>query len=69
MKRWIYLLGLTAALFFFHSCVTQKRKDDLSGIAKVYHNTTAKYNGYFNADEIMKTTLLSIEQQHRDTYQ
>lgn len=69
MKRRIYLLGLTAALFFFHSCVTQKRKDDLSGIAKVYHNTTAKYNGYFNADEIMKTTLLSIEQQHRDNYQ
>ncbi len=69
MKRRIYLLCLTAALFFFQSCVTQKRKDDLSGIAKLYHNTTAKYNGYFNADEIMKTTLLGIEQQHRDNYQ
>ena len=40
----------------------------MSPVGKLYHNTTAKYNGYFNANEIMTATLLGIEQKHQDNY-
>lgn len=50
------------------SCVTQKRKDDVSALGKLYHNTTAKYNGYFNATELMAATDLSLEGQYQDNY-
>lgn len=68
MKRRIYLIGLSGTLFFFSACVTQKSRSDISTVGKLYHNTTAKYNGYFNANEIMMNTLLAIEQQHQDNY-
>ena len=69
-RRIIYaicLVYLSAA--FLSSCVTQKRKSDLSGLGKLYHNTTAKYNGYFNAREIFNATLLELQLQHQDNYQ
>lgn len=51
------------------SCVAVKSSSkELSGVGKFYHNTTAHYNGYFNADEILATTLLSMEQQYKDNY-
>ncbi|MFZ4559246.1 MAG: tetratricopeptide repeat protein [Saprospiraceae bacterium] len=68
MKRRIHFIGLTLALLFFNACVTQKSKSDVSPVGKLYHNTTAKYNGYFNANEIMTATLLAIEQKHQDNY-
>ena len=33
-----------------------------------YHNTTARYNGYFNAKEIMKATMLTLEEQQQHNY-
>jgi outer membrane protein assembly factor BamD (BamD/ComL family) len=50
------------------SCATRKRKEDVSGFKKFYHNMTAKYNGYFNADVIMKETYASLEANHTDNY-
>ncbi len=32
----------------------------MSGLSKLYHNTTAKYNGYFNAEEIYNTSVLKV---------
>lgn len=49
-------------------CVTQKKKGDLSALGKLYHNTTAKYNGYFNANEIMTVVGLQLDAQHKDNY-
>jgi tetratricopeptide (TPR) repeat protein len=71
LKRSIlYFTGfLSTVLVLFSACVTQKSKNDLSGIGKLYHNTTAKYNGYFNAREIFNTTLLELQLQHQDNYQ
>ncbi len=40
----------------------------MSPMAKFYHNTTAKYNGYFNANEIMTLTFANLNQQHQDNY-
>jgi tetratricopeptide (TPR) repeat protein len=55
-------------LLFLSSCVTQKKKGDLSALGKLYHNTTAKYNGYFNANEIMAAVMLQLEAQHKDNF-
>lgn len=71
LKRRIFyyfsVLFLSTALL--SACVTQKSRNDLSGIGKLYHNTTAKYNGYFNAREIFNATLLDLQLQHQDNYQ
>ncbi len=37
-------------------------------MGKVYHNTTARYNGYFNAKEIMLATFESLDLNHQDNY-
>ncbi len=50
------------------SCATKKRKEDVSGLKKFYHNTTSKYNGYFNANEIMKEVNIILENSHQDNY-
>ena len=41
-------------------CSTEKNK----GINRGYHNMTSRYNGYFNANEIIKESLKT----YRDTY-
>ncbi|MBK7406914.1 MAG: tetratricopeptide repeat protein [Saprospirales bacterium] len=50
------------------SCKTTKRKGDLSPLGKFYHNTTAEYNGYFNADVLMVESIFDLELQHQDNY-
>ena len=41
------------------SCSTTKRsRQDTGFLGKKYHDVTAKFNGYFNADEIYKTSIL-----------
>lgn len=55
-------------VFILSSCVTQKRRDDINGMSKLYQNTTAKYNGYFNANELVYLTTLKLEEQHQDNY-
>jgi len=50
------------------SCVTQKRRGEVSTLGKLYHNITAKYNGYFNANELLEASLLSLEEQHQDNF-
>ncbi len=68
MKRFnrVGIILLVAAVFA--ACTTQKRKDDLSMMGKLYHNTTAKYNGYFNANELLELSVLQLESQHEDNY-
>lgn len=55
-------------LLVVSACTTQKKKGELSALGKLYHNTTAKYNGYFNARELMEETFVSLENQHQDNY-
>ncbi len=50
------------------SCTTTKRKGDVSKIKKFYHNTTAQYNGYFNANELIEDALKQIEYSYEDNY-
>ena len=55
-------------LLLMLSCATKKSKEDVSFLGKVYHNTTAKYNGYFNADEIRTAAYLQLESSNQDNY-
>jgi len=56
-------------LFLFSSCVTRKKKADLSILGKIYENTTARYNGYFNANEILEINKLALSTQDPVNYQ
>jgi len=37
-------------------------------MGKFYHNTTAQYNGYFNANELYKKSLLTLDEMHQDNF-
>ncbi|HMQ06997.1 MAG TPA: hypothetical protein PKC30_06820 [Saprospiraceae bacterium] len=50
------------------SCATRKRKEDVKGFKKFYHNMTSEFNGYFNANEIMKEVYDILENAHEDNY-
>ena len=55
-------------MLLLSGCSTTKSKDDQSKFKKFYHNTTSKYNGFFNAKEIMATTLVELDDLHEDNY-
>lgn len=58
MKNIIYfILGLLTFVVAF-SCATDKDRF----INRAYHNTTSRYNGYFNAKEIMRETNIDLEE-------
>ena len=59
---------LTITIWVISGCTTQKVKGEYTGIKKVYHNTTQRYNGYFNATVLMEESELSLTQQHVDNY-
>jgi tetratricopeptide (TPR) repeat protein len=59
--------GSVCALVFLlgtFSCSTEKNKFFNRG----YHNTTAKFNGYFNANEVIKEALIDFHNQNKDDY-
>ncbi len=68
LKRFYLLILILPAIIALAGCTTQKRKGDMSLLGKAYHNTTAHYNGYFNADELMQASVLTLEGQHQDNY-
>jgi len=59
--RTILLLSL---LLFISSCSTKKK----SWVNRQYHNTTARYNGYFNGKESLKKGVKKIHSNHKDDY-
>lgn len=68
MKRFYSILTLLAAFILITACTTQKKRGELKGLSKAYQNTTAKYNGYFNANELLQASILQLEEQHQDNY-
>ena len=62
----INLILFTLILIFtISSCSTTK--DNF--FSRNYHQTTAKYNGYFNAKESVKVGLKKINTAHKENYQ
>lgn len=58
----LLLMGALAA------CTTTKKRGEMSALGEMYHNTTAHYNGYFNANELYIASRDLLAQQHRDNY-
>ena len=56
---------LAIITLFVSSCSTTR--DNF--FSRTYHQTTTKYNGYFNANESIKRGLQKIKDSHKDNYQ
>ena len=57
-------ITLVVLLAFVTSCSTKKK----TWVHRQYHNTTAKYNGYFNGKESLKSGVKKIEDNYVDDY-
>ncbi|MFQ5447922.1 MAG: tetratricopeptide repeat protein, partial [Saprospiraceae bacterium] len=57
-----------ALVLIISGCVTQKSKEDIGVIGKAYQNTTARYNGYYNAGLLLDESRLALEDQYQDNY-
>ena len=65
MKNTFFIL---LAVGLLCGCVTKKSRQEQSKIGQLYHNMTAKYNGWFNANELLEASVLKLEEQHVDNY-
>ena len=63
-----FILVLSVAIF--SGCASKRKKagEEPSKLSKFYHNTTALYNGYFNANELMEESYATLRQSHKDNY-
>lgn len=68
VERFYRIILFLAISLILSACTTQKSRKDQSLLSRLYHNTTAHYNGYFNADEIMTASIVRLEDQHQDNY-
>ena len=69
LKQLNRIFFLLIAISFFFSCGTKKKsRSDVTKLGKLYHNTTSKYNGYFNADVLMDESIATLNDQHQDNY-
>lgn len=59
----ISIVLLTALIAWLPSC-----KNSDSFLGRAWHNTTAHYNIYFNAEEKWKETVSSLRENHKDDY-
>lgn len=67
MIRTKYIIWIFSFLILA-SCTVKKDKDDISLLGKIYHNTTARYNGYFNADLLMQESMAGLNQDFVEDY-
>ena len=67
LNKYLGICWLSLGLLMM-GCSTTKSKDDQSKFKKLYHNTTSKYNGFFNAQEIMQLTLMEMDEMHQENY-
>ena len=68
LKKITSIFLLLTAFTVFYSCSTTKKKQDVKGLKKLYHNTTAKFNGYFNAEELLDESIVALQDMHIDNY-
>lgn len=59
---------LLVTISLFSGCVTEKKKSDISSTKRFYHNTTAYYNAFFNAEELMAASVFNMQNAHLDNY-
>ncbi len=50
------------------SCVTQKSRHEESDIGQLYQNMNSKFNGWFNANELLKQSMVTLDTMQQDNY-
>lgn len=66
LKKAVFLFAVSLILW---SCASGRKKDDPpSFLGKKYHNITSHYNGYFNANELVKQAYVTLSQQNADNF-
>ena len=69
MRYYFRILSLLVLMsLMLTACVSKKKKGEVGKVGKFYHNMTSKYNGYFNANELMKAAYVTLEAGHTDNY-
>ena len=63
-KNYIKILILMSIILLNPSCSNKKK----AWVNRQYHNTTAKYNGYFNGSESIKNGVKKLYANHIDDY-
>ncbi len=56
------------ALGFLSGCVTKKSRNDQSKVGQYYQNLTSRFNGWFNANELVDQSMAALEDQYQDNY-
>ncbi len=65
IKKFIFLLvTLLFGMFILEGCSTENN----TFINRTYHSTTAKYNGYFNANELIKNSLGVFKENKKEDF-
>ncbi len=68
LKHLYKSLTLVAVITLLAACVTQRKKEEAKGISLFFHNLQSKYNGYFNANELVRDATEKLEAQHVDNF-
>jgi len=68
LKQFNKILIVLITLGAISACTVKKSRSDISKLGELYHNTTAHYNGYFNANELLEASLLRLEEQYEENY-
>ena len=68
MKHLYKSMALVAAVTLLAACVTQRKKGEAKGISLFFHNLQSKYNGYFNANELVRDATEKLEATHVDNF-
>lgn len=68
MKTSTKLLLFLTFVWLLPSCATKKKRDDVSALGKFYHNTTAEFNGYYNANVLLTESIDKLNLQHEENY-
>lgn len=64
-KKFVYqLITVALGVFTLISCSTENN----TFINRTYHGTTAKYNGYFNANELIKNSLTTYRENAKEDF-
>ena len=65
----IFFSVLLLAIFFaFAGCKSSKRNKPQSWLSKAYHNTTARYNGYYHSKLLVNESQKELDDKYIDNY-
>ncbi len=68
MKHIYKIVSLVLIFVIFTACASQKSRGDETWLKRAYNNMTAKYNGYFNANVLIKEGIAKLTAMHKDNY-